>query len=96
MINSLIIDDDPVSVNLMKHFIANTEGLNFLESFSNPISAANYIRKNIATIDLIFLDVEMPEMSGIELMESFKELPPVILITSKEKYAVQAFVDIPV
>ena len=91
MINCIIIDDDPVSVNLMKHFIANTEGLNFTESFANPIVAANYIRKNTTDIDLIFLDIEMPEMTGIELLESFKELPPVILITSKEKYAVKAF-----
>ncbi|MBK8845912.1 MAG: response regulator transcription factor [Bacteroidetes bacterium] len=91
MINCIIIDDDPVSINLMKHFITSTEGLNFVEAFSNPIAGVNYIRKNAATTDLIFLDVEMPEMTGIEFLESFKELPPVILITSKEKYAVKAF-----
>ncbi len=78
-------------IGLIKHFITNTEGLHFTESFSNPITATNYIRKNSADIDLIFLDVEMPEMTGIELLESFKDLPPVILITSKEKYAVKAF-----
>ncbi len=91
MINCIIIDDDPVSINLMKHFITSTEGLNFIEAFTSPIAGVNYIRKNAASTDLIFLDVEMPEMTGIEFLESFKELPPVILITSKEKYAVKAF-----
>ena len=91
MINCIIIDDDPVSVNLISHFITNTEGLVLLETITNPIDGANYIRKNTSSIDLIFLDVEMPEMTGLELLETFKELPPVILITSKEKYAVKAF-----
>ena len=91
MINCIIIDDDPVSVNLITHFINNTEGLTLLHAVNNPIEGVNYIRKNIESIDLIFLDVEMPEMSGIELLDSFNELPPVILITSKEKYAVKAF-----
>lgn len=91
MINCIIIDDDPVSINLISHFINNTEGLSLLFAINNPIEGVNFIRKNKESIDLIFLDVEMPEMSGIELLDSFGELPPVILITSKEKYAVKAF-----
>lgn len=91
MINCIIVDDDPLSVSFIKHFISSTEGLDFIDSFSDPILATNYIRKNSASIDLIFLDVEMPEMSGIEMLESFVDLPPVILITSNEKYAVKAF-----
>ena len=91
MTNCIIIDDDIVSVKLITHFISNTEGLTLLEAFTDPIAGTNYIRKNIQEIGLIFLDVEMPEMTGIELLESFKEMPPVILITSKENYAVKAF-----
>jgi DNA-binding LytR/AlgR family response regulator len=91
MINCIVIDDDQVSIKLINHFVANTEGLHFLSSFSNPIEAANFLRKEAATVDLIFLDVEMPEMSGIQLLEAFDNLPPVILITTKEKYAVKAF-----
>ena len=91
MINCIVIDDDQVSIKLMSHFVSNTEGLQLLSSFSNPIEAANFLRKEASKIDLIFLDVEMPEMSGIEFLESFENLPPAILITSKEKYAVKAF-----
>lgn len=91
MLNCVVIDDDPVAVNLIKHFITNTEGLYFTESFSSSIEAVNYLRSNAESIDLLFLDVEMPDMTGIELLESVPGLPPVILITSKEKYAVKAF-----
>jgi DNA-binding LytR/AlgR family response regulator len=91
MVNCIIIDDDPVSINIVKHYINNTEGLVLAGTFENSIDGTNYIRKNLQSIDLIFLDVEMPEMNGLELIESFVELPPVILITAKEKYAVKAF-----
>jgi two-component system, LytTR family, response regulator len=91
MINCIIIDDDPVSISLMKHYIASTAGLSLSSTFENPIDGINYIRKNSQDIDVIFLDVEMPKMTGLEVLESFQELPPVILITTKEKYAVKAF-----
>ena len=91
MINCIIIDDDAVSANLVQHFVTNTDGLSLLQVFNNAIEASNFIRKNDSNIDLIFLDVEMPGMSGIELLESFHDLPPVIVISSKEKYAVKAF-----
>ncbi len=91
MVNCIIIDDDLISVNLIKHFIANTSGLSLVESFLDPIQASNYLLKNPGTIDVIFLDVEMPGMTGIDFLKSHKNLPPVILITAKEKYAVEAF-----
>ncbi len=91
MINCIIVDDDQVAVKHLRHYISNTEGISVTIDFSNPITATNYIRKNAETIDLIFLDVEMPEMSGLELLESFEELPPVVLVTNNDKYAVKAF-----
>jgi len=91
MINCVIVDDDLIALNLVKHFVSNTDGLNLLELFTDSVTASNYIRKNHATIDLVFLDVEMPNLTGIELLASLKEFPTVILISSKEKYAIQAF-----
>ena len=91
MINCIIIDDDPGSLHLVKHFITNTEGLNFVEAFNDPIAGSNYLLKNASNTDLVFLDVEMPQMSGLELLAAHKDLPPVIMITSKEKYAIEAF-----
>ena len=91
MISCIIVDDDLVALNLVKHFITNTDGLNLLQAFTDSVEAANYIRKNHATIDLIFLDIEMPNLTGIEMLASIKEFPPVILLSAKEKYAIQAF-----
>ena len=91
MINCIIVDDDPVAVNLIKHFITNTDGLNLQQAFNDPVEAANYIRKNSPTIDLVFMDIEMPNLSGIEMMASIKDFPPTIIVSSKDKYAVQAF-----
>ncbi len=91
MINCVIIDDDPVYLNLLKHFIDHTAGLSFLDSFSDSIEAVNYIRKNPNAIDLIFLDIEMPELNGFGLLESLANCPPVILITAHNTYAFKAF-----
>ncbi len=91
MINCIIIDDDLVALNLVKHFVTNTDGLALLETFTDSVEASNYIRKNHASVDLVFLDIEMPNLTGIELLSSFKDFPPVILISSKDKYAIQAF-----
>ncbi|HWB62150.1 MAG TPA: LytTR family DNA-binding domain-containing protein [Chitinophagales bacterium] len=91
MINCIVIDDDPIALNLVKHFVTNTDGLNLLQVFGSAIEAANYVRQNQGNIDLVFLDIEMPEMSGLQLLESYRDLPPVILISSKEKYALKAF-----
>ena len=91
MICCILVDDDLVALNLVKHFVTNTDGLNLLQAFTDTVEAANFIRKNHATIDLIFPDVEMPNLTGIEMPASIKDFPPVILISSKEKYAIQAF-----
>ncbi len=80
-----------VAANLVKHYIGNTDGLNLLELFTSATEGANYIRKNRAAVDLIFLDVEMPNLNGLDLLDSIKDLPPVVLVSSHEKYAASAF-----
>jgi len=91
MINCIIIDDDATSIMVMRRYIENIGGLHLLETFQEPNVAAEYFLKNQGSIDLIFLDIEMPGMTGIDFMRSHRNLPPVILVTSKEKYAVAAF-----
>jgi len=88
--NCIIIDDDEMSRRVVEEFINRTDFLNFNSSFSNAVEAINYIKQG-AEVHLIFLDIEMPEMSGIEFMNSLTLPPQVIIISSKEKYAIQAF-----
>ena len=85
----LVVDDDPLSVQIVLNCVANTPFLTAAGSFTNPVEAAEYLRTN--PVDLLFLDVEMPLLSGIELLRTLQSPPPVVLITSSKDYAVQAF-----
>ncbi|GAB2853357.1 LytTR family DNA-binding domain-containing protein [Hymenobacter ruber] len=84
-----MVDDDPLSVQIVLNCINNTPFLTAVGSFTNPIEAAESLRT--APVDLLFLDVEMPLLSGIELLGMLQQPPLVVLITSSKDYAVQAF-----
>ena len=91
MINSIIIDDEVLSRKSLEYFIGKTNFVNSLDSFSSPFEALTFLSKN-PKIDLIFLDIQMPEMNGIELINTIKnQMPQVILTTSHEKFALEAF-----
>lgn len=85
----LVVDDDPLSVQVVLNCVANTPFLTAEGSFTNPAEAAESLRTN--PVDLLFLDVEMPLMSGIDLLRTLQHPPLVVLITSSKDYAVQAF-----
>ena len=85
----LVVDDDPLSVQIVLNCIANTPFLVAEGSFTNPVEAAEVLRTR--PVDLLFLDVEMPLLSGIELLGTLQHPPMVVLITSSKDYAVQAF-----
>ncbi len=87
--NCIIIDDDIISRQMLKHCILKTPFLTFLAEFGNPTEAINYINKEKP--ELIFLDVEMPLMTGIEFLRSMKERPAVIMVSGEKKYAYEGF-----
>ena len=90
--NCVIIDDDKLSTKIISEFINRTEGLVLVESYSNPIDAINALNKSEkGAIQLIFLDIEMPEMTGIEFIKALHLLPQVIIYSSKEKYALESY-----
>lgn len=88
--NCIIIDDDDLSRRVIEEFVKRTEYLNFTQSFSSPVEAINYLKQG-NEVDLIFLDIEMPEMSGIEFLTTLARPPQIIIVSSKEKYALEAF-----
>lgn len=85
----LVVDDDPFSVQVVLNCIANTPFLTAAGSFTNPVEAAENLRTN--PVDLLFLDVEMPVLSGLDLLRTLQHPPLVVLITSSKDYAVEAF-----
>lgn len=89
--NCIIIDDDALSRRVVEEFVERTDFLSLKYSFKDAIEAINSFNKDSGEIDLIFLDIEMPEMDGIDFMNTLKNLPQIIIISAKEKYAVNAF-----
>lgn len=87
--NCIIVDDDEISRTVIRHLISQVEYLTLTQECANPIEAFNYLKKE--NVDLVFLDVEMPGMSGIELIKNLEKRPIVILITAKKDYAVEAY-----
>ncbi len=87
--NCIIVDDNKMARTALKKIIEQVDSLVLQEECANPIDAYNYILKE--NVDLVFLDVEMPGMTGIELVKNLEKRPIIILITSKTDYAVEAF-----
>lgn len=87
--NCIIIDDDEISINQMKHLVAQVQYLNLAGIFKTAADALTFLDNN--KIDLMLLDIEMPGMNGLELVKSLKEPPITILSSSQEKYAIDAF-----
>jgi DNA-binding LytR/AlgR family response regulator len=89
--NCLIIDDDKLSRTLLEKFVEKTDYIDQYFSFPGAIEAINFIKKDEQEIDLIFLDIEMPDMNGVEFMQALGEHPvQIIVVSSKEKYALDA------
>lgn len=88
--NCIVIDDDKLSRKIIEEYISKTEFLHLLGSYDNAIEALSKINNEIET-HLVFLDIEMPEMTGIEFLNSLQKQPYIIIISSKEKYAIDAF-----
>ncbi|WBA40426.1 LytR/AlgR family response regulator transcription factor [Hymenobacter canadensis] len=85
----LVIDDDPLSIQIVENCIASTDFLTSAGSCTSAVQAAEVLRTQ--AVDLLFLDVEMPLMSGIDLLRTLQNPPMVVLITSSQQYAVEAF-----
>jgi DNA-binding LytR/AlgR family response regulator len=88
--NCIILDDDDLSRRILEEFINKTEGLVLKHSCSDPVQCINILKRDDA-VDLIFLDIEMPEMSGIDFLDSLLTQPQVIIFSSKGKYAVDSY-----
>jgi len=88
--NCIIIDDDKLSTKILEEFVTRTETLNLFSSYSNAVDAINVLKKD-NNINLIFLDIEMPEMTGIEFLKTLENPPQIIIVSSKENYALDAF-----
>ena len=89
MIRTIAIDDEPLALQLITGYIKKTPFLSFLESFDNPLSAMEFIDKT--EVDLIYLDIQMPDLSGTEFARLLPRDTKIIFTTAYEKYALEGF-----
>ncbi len=89
MVNCIIIEDEPLAIKKLVNYIDKLPTLHLLETFHSAIDAIGYLKDN--TVDLIFLDIEMKELTGIQLLESTKTKSKVIITTAYEQYAIKGF-----
>ncbi|MBO9203575.1 MULTISPECIES: LytR/AlgR family response regulator transcription factor [Niastella] len=89
MLQCVIIDDEPIARKGLKEYIQDAPFLQLAGEFDNPLKAAELLMKE--KIDLLFLDIQMPKMTGIEFLKSLSHPPMVIFTTAYPQYAVEGF-----
>ncbi len=88
-IKTIAIDDEPLALELIRGYIERTPFLEFAGMFDNPFSAMEFIRNE--HVDLMFLDIQMPDLTGTEFVKVLKGGPKLVFVTAYEKYAVESF-----
>lgn len=86
---SIIVDDEKLAREIIKALCKEFKNIEIVDDFSNAIQAIKFLNEN--AIDLIFLDIHMPDFSGLDFIKSLKNPPKIILTTSDPNFALQAF-----
>jgi two-component system response regulator LytT len=89
MITTIAIDDEPLALQLVTGYIERTPGLKLVGKFDNPVDATDFLANT--GVDLVFVDIQMPDLSGIEFTRLMGKGPKVIFTTAYEKYALEGY-----
>ena len=89
LIRCVIVDDEPAAIRLLEKYVAKVSFLHLENTFTKPLEALAYIEKN--TIDLVFLDVQMPEITGIQLSKIMTKNTKVIFTTAYSEFALESY-----
>lgn len=89
IISCIIIEDEPLAMNRAKEFVQKISFLKLRQTFDNGLDAISFLKGE--SVELIFLDIQMDEFSGIHLLESLNHRPAVIIISAFNEYAVKGF-----
>ena len=88
-INCIVIEDEPLALKKINEFISQVDYLNLLEEFDNAVKAIGFLKNN--SVDLIFLDIRMKKLTGIQFLESLKSKPKVIITSAYDEYALKGY-----
>lgn len=85
----IIIDDEPLAIKKLKQYIDKVQYLSCIKTFTSAVDALNFLKNNI--VDLIFLDIQMEELTGIQFLEALIDKPKIIICSAYEEYALKGF-----
>jgi len=85
----MIVDDEPLALEILETYLEKIPEIQLLATFSNGIEALHFLKKH--QVDLLLLDIEMPELTGIQLMKVLSEPPKVIFTTAYHQYAIKSY-----
>lgn len=88
-LKTIAIDDEPLALKLVSDYISKTPYLELVGAFDNPLDAIDFLTENDA--ELIFVDIQMPDLTGIEFTRSLEEDHKIVFTTAYEKYALEGF-----
>jgi DNA-binding LytR/AlgR family response regulator len=88
-IKCIIVDDEPLAIEIVESYVSRIDQLQLQGTFRNAVQAFAYLQEH--TVDLIFLDIQMPKLSGIEFLKTLKNPPKVIFTTAFRDYAIDGF-----
>lgn len=88
-IKCLIIDDEPLAINVIKNYLEQIEGYELTSTFNNALDGLNFLKSN--AVDLIFLDINMPVLDGLSFIKSLEKPPLLIVTTAYDEYAIQSY-----
>jgi len=88
-LKTIAIDDEPLALRLVSDYVSKTPFLELVGAFDNPLDAIDFLSTQSA--DLIFVDIQMPDLTGIEFARSLENAPKIIFTTAYEKYALEGF-----
>ena len=88
-ITCIIIEDEPLARNLLTDYVRKVSYLHLVNTFSNPLEAIEFLREN--SVDVLFLDIQMPEITGISMLKVIQKKPLVILTTAYSDYALESY-----
>lgn len=89
MIRCVAIDDEPPALELLKEYISRFPQLELMQGFTDAIAAGEYLRQH--PVDLLFVDINMPDITGLDLVRSLADKPMLIFTTAHKKFAVEGF-----
>ena len=89
MVKCIIVDDEPIASQVIQNYLDKLDTFEIVKISNNALNAFEYMQSN--PVDLVFLDIQMPKMSGLEFLKALQKPPKVIIVTAFREYAYEGF-----